>query len=451
LAFREIPEEIPNPRRIFLNQVSRLHHKALVAKQAGAIGLLLVSGPNSTAKQKILKLRFDGSFAEAGIPVVSISDETAEALLKSTGRSLKSWQTELDKGAMKGESELKNVLATAQVELIEKKSTGHNTLGMIQVPGAKQTLVIGAHGDHLGRGESGSSLARGGEVGQVHFGADDNASGVAALFMIAQAMQTEMKKGTFKPKQNILFAVWSGEEIGLLGSSAFLKMNKAPLSAYLNMDMVGRLRETLMVQGAGSALEWRQILEPLAIAQKLSVSIQNDPYVPSDSMVFYVKQVPTVMFFTGVHTEYHTPRDTAATLNYEGISEIARLMSSTAQVLASGQDKAQKPVKLTYEKVESSHQKLEGRSFRVYLGTIPDYAQEKVKGVLISGTSKDSPAEKSGLKAGDVIKGLAGTKIDNIYDYVYVLQSLKPNQKIPVEVYRQGQSLTLELTPVLKE
>lgn len=451
LAFREIPEEVPNQRRIFLNQVSRLHHKALVAKQAGAVGLILVSGPNSTAKQKILKLRFDGSFAEAGLPVLSVSDDVAEKLLKSTGRSLKSWQSELDQGVIKGEAELKNVRLGAKVDLIEKKSTGRNTLGMISVPGAKQTLVIGAHGDHLGKGESGSSLAKGAEQGQVHVGADDNASGVAALFMVAQQMQKAIKAGTFKPKQNILFAVWSGEEIGLLGSSAFLRMNKAPLSAYLNMDMVGRLRDTLLVQGAGSALEWRSILEPLAVSQKVSISIQNDPYVPSDAMVFYVKGVPTIMFFTGVHTEYHTPRDTAETINYEGLAEIARLMTSVGQSIAAGQDGAQKPVKLTYQKVESSHQKLEGRSFRVYLGTIPDYAQEKVKGVLISGTSKDSPAEKAGLKSGDVIKGMAGTKIDNIYDYVYVLQSLKPNQKVPVEVFRQEKTLTLELTPVLKE
>ena len=451
LAFREIPEEIPNPRRIFLNQVSRLHHKALVAKQAGAVGLILVAGPNSTAKQKILKLRFDGSFAEAGLPVISVSDDVAEKLLKSTGRSLKSWQSELDQGVIKGEAELKNVRLAAKVDLIEKKSTGRNTLGMISVPGAKQTLVIGAHGDHLGKGESGSSLAKGAEQGQIHVGADDNASGVAALFMVAQQMQKAIKAGTFKPKQNILFAVWSGEEIGLLGSSAFLKMNKAPLSAYLNMDMVGRLRDTLLVQGAGSALEWRSILEPLAVSQKVSISIQNDPYVPSDAMVFYVKGVPTIMFFTGVHTEYHTPRDTAETLNYEGLADIASLMNQLGQTIAAGQDGAQKPVKLTYQKVESSHQKLEGRSFRVYLGTIPDYAQEKVKGVLISGTSKDSPAEKAGLKSGDVIKGIAGTKIDNIYDYVYILQSLKPNQKVPVEVFRQEKTLTLELTPVLKE
>lgn len=445
LVFREIPEEISNPRRIFLNQVSRLHHKALVAKQAGAVGLLIVTGPKSTSNQKVMKLRFDGSFAEAGIPVISVSDQVAEKILKNTGKSLETWQNSLDRGETLGISELLESKISASIDLIEKKSTGHNILGQIKVPGAKTTLVIGAHGDHLGLGESGSSLARGLDIGKIHPGADDNASGVAALFLVARQMKKLISEKKFLPKQNILFAIWSGEELGLLGSNAFLKDQKGPFSSYLNMDMVGRLRETLMVQGAGSATEWRQIIEPLAIQQKISISVQNDPYLPSDSMSFYLKQIPTVMLFTGVHTEYHTPQDTWEKINFPGIVQVANFMTGLGQSLAENKSK------LTYQKVESSHQKLEGRSFRIYIGTIPDYAQEKVKGVLISGTSKESPAEKAGLLPGDIIRGVAGTKIDNIYDYVYVLQALKPNQKIKIEVLRKDQTLNLDLTPMLKE
>lgn len=459
LIFREIPEDIENPRRIFLNQVSRLHHKALVAKQAGAIGLLVVSGPRSSSKQKVMKLRFDGSFAEAGLPVISISDDVAESLLKSTGKKLLDWQKELDSGKIVGLSSLENIQIAASVDLKSIESTGHNVLAQIQIPGAKQTLIIGAHGDHLGRGESGSSLAKGNDVGQIHFGADDNASGVAGLILIAREMQHKILTKEFKPKQNIVFAVWSGEELGLLGSSAFLKNeNPQNISAYLNMDMIGRLRDQLLVQGAGSALEWREIVEPLAIKNNVSISMQNDPYLPSDSMSFYMKGIASLMFFTGVHTEYHTPQDTWEKINYPGLVTVANFVENLSENLASNQinligkkQTSNKVLNLTYQKVESSHQKLEGRSFRVYLGTIPDYAQEKTQGVLISGTSKDSPAEKAGLKAGDIIKNLAGTKIENIYDYVYVLQSLKPNQKIKVEVLRKDQMVSFDIVPALKE
>jgi S1-C subfamily serine protease len=170
-------------------------------------------------------------------------------------------------------------------------------------------------------------------------------------------------------------------------------------------------------------------------------------------MSFYLKNVPSLMFFTGSHAEYHTPRDTADTLNYEGLVKVAQVVGKTAQVLVgtSAGHSASGPMKLTYQKVESSHRQMEGRSFRVYLGTIPDYTQEKINGVRISGTSKGSPAEKAGLLEGDVIKGLAGTKIENLYDYVYVLQGLKANQKVPIQVERQGQNLTLDLTPIMKE
>ena len=446
LIFREIPEQISNERRIFLSQVSRLHHKALVAKQAGALGLLIVSGPNSSQNNKVMRLRFDGSFAEAGLPVISISNEVAEQILKPTGTSLKSWQDLLDKGEIKGAAEIPGLKLQASVDLIEQKATGHNLIASLpQVKGAQKTLVIGAHLDHLGRGEAGSSLAGSLEQKQIHFGADDNASGVAALMLIAQDFAKKMKQGKFHSKQNIEFAAWTGEEIGLLGSTAFLQKDSSKYSAYLNMDMVGRLRESLLVQGAGSAQEWHGYLESLGIQTEFPLSVQDDPYLPSDSMAFYLKGIPGLMFFTGPHAEYHTPRDTSDLINYPGLVRVAQLVGKLTENLA-GQNS-----KLTYVKAASSHQPLRERSFRVYLGTIPDYTAEKIKGVKISGTSKDSPAEKAGLLAGDVIREVSGTKIENIYDYVYVLQGLKANQAIHMLIDRQGKNLDLEVTPTLKD
>ncbi len=447
LAFREIPENIPAARRAQLNTFARLHHKALVAKQAGAVGLLLVSGPNSAAKNKVMKLRFDGAqFAGTALPVLSISDEVAESILKTSGKSLKSIQDDLDLGDAKT-FEIKSVQAAATVELREEKSTGINVVGQIKVPGAKETLILGAHGDHLGQGVTGSSLAAGKEQGNIHFGADDNASGVAALLQIAEHLKKNQK--FLRLKRNIVFAVWSGEEIGLIGSTNFVK-NLAihfpgqKIVGYLNMDMVGRLKDQLMVQGVASAKEWPQLFEQLALRTPLPLNLMNDPYVPSDSMAFYLQSIPTLHFFTGAHAEYHTPKDTPELINYEGLQKVAQFVSQIAVDLAGTQ-------KLTYQKVESSKKTMEGRSFRVFIGTIPDYTQEGVKGVRISGTSKNSPAEKSGLKPGDVIVEVAGTKIENLYDYVYMLQALKPNETVPLKIKRGEALQQLTVTPSLKE
>lgn len=444
LIFREIPEDISSERRAHLNRYSRLHHKALIAKQAGAVGLLVVNGPNAPSKN-LIKLKYEGGFADSGIPILSISDKTAETLIKSTGKSLEQWQDANDKGEV-ATSLIEKAQLSAQVDLNLQKSQGLNVVAKLRVKNAKSSLAIGAHGDHLGHGEQGNSLARGEEQGHTHFGADDNASGVAALMEIAKSVSAQKKAGKLRLKQNLIFAVWSGEESGLLGSSAYTKnLKNEKITAYLNMDMVGRLKDKLMIQGVASAKEWRSELEPLATQTSLALSSQDDPYVPTDGMQFYLMGIPSITFFTGAHPEYHTPRDTAETLNYPGLVKVAQLVEQTALRLAS---RAQP---LTYQKVESSKKQMEGRSFRIFLGTIPDYTQEGIKGVKISGTSKGSPAEKAGLRAGDVIVELGNTKIENLYDYVYCLQAMKANVETPMKIHRQGSLVELKIIPGLKE
>jgi membrane-associated protease RseP (regulator of RpoE activity) len=218
------------------------------------------------------------------------------------------------------------------------------------------------------------------------------------------------------------------------------------LDAYLNLDMVGRLRDQLMVQGLGSAKEWKGYLESLAIRSPIRLSMQEDPYLPTDAMAFYMNKIPSAAFFTGAHGEYHTPRDTADTLNYPGLLQVSSVVQETLSELVTAK------LNPKYVHVEGSA-KMRGsnRSFRIYLGTIPDYSQEGVNGVKISGTSKDSPAEKAGLIAGDVIVEVGKTKIENIYDYVYVLQSMKPNEPINMKVLRAGKEEDLKVVPSLKD
>jgi Zn-dependent M28 family amino/carboxypeptidase len=347
----------------------------------------------------------------------------------------------LDRGEVWNES-LESTVG-GKIDLLFQKSTALNVAAKRK--GSKAglaPLVIGAHGDHLGLGDGGASLAKPDEQGQIHFGADDNASGVASLLELAHAWSHPK----VKPERDIIFAMWSAEELGILGSTYFLKEWKGPKPfAYLNMDMVGRLRDSLSIQGVGSATEWRADFEAWAKNWSVPVNAVSDPYLPTDAMSFYVKEVPILSFFTGSHAEYHSPRDRYETLNFPGLVQTANMVNVVATDLA----KASK--KLTWLKVESGKpMNGEGRTFRLYLGTVPDYSQEGIKGVKISGTSKDSPAETAGLLSGDVIVGLGGIKIDSIYDYVYCLQALKADVAVPIQVVRAGRQMDLKITPRLK-
>ena len=448
LAFRDIPENIPDSRRIHLNMYSRIQHKAMATKNLGAKGLLIVSGPNSQFQKKLPQLKFDGGIAEGSLPVLFITDELGEKLVATTGRTLKKWQDSLDLGGVQN-TPVSNIKVSADIVLKNVKSTGHNVLATFKAPfvtSKTATIVIGAHGDHLGLGDVHSSLGKQDELSKVHYGADDNASGVAALMELARYYSEIKTRNPKSIKNNLVFAVWSGEELGLLGSTHFIKSDEAKkmnIKAYLNMDMIGRYRDHLLIQAVGSADQWKSIVEKLATTTDLSLATQEDPYLPTDSMAFYMAGIPTISLFTGAHSEYHSPRDIVALINFEGLLKSTLVMRDMIQEVQNRN--------LTYRKVESSKTQLEGRSFRLYLGTIPDYSQESIKGVKITGTSKESPAEKAGIKPDDIIIELAGQKVENIYDYVYCLQTIQAGKPVIMKVLRQSKVVELPITPALKE
>ncbi|RYZ63293.1 MAG: M28 family peptidase, partial [Proteobacteria bacterium] len=371
---------------------------------------------------------------------LSLDQSILEELLKSAGIDYKKMKKELHSGASAEPIVIPSAYLKADVSLEFEKSQGINVVAKLPIKAAKSAVLIGAHGDHLGRGDAGNSLAHADEKGQVHFGADDNASGVSGVMEIAHYFADLQKRKPNTLKKNLVFAVWSGEEIGVLGSSAFVKnwdklqkiKAKQYFSANLNMDMVGRLQEKLYVQGVGSGTTWPQLSEEISIRQAMPMVVQTDPYLPTDSMALYLAEVPAISFFTGAHAEYHSPRDTAATLNYPGLERVTKTVSEYARLLADSTVPMVKYVKVGGD----PSSKLEGRSFRIYLGTIPDYTQEGVKGVRISGVSKGSPAELAGLLEKDVITNFAGMKIENIYDYVYTLQSVKAGVETSLVVQR---------------
>lgn len=444
LVLQDLPGDVKSSRRYYLNLYARLQHKITVAKNEGALGVIFTAGPLSGLKDGFGELKFEGALAETTVPVLRLSTEAASELIKYAGQNLATLQKGLDRGEPTEAVAIPSAYLKAQVDLQFVKSKGLNVIA--KLPGAiKDSIVIGAHGDHLGHGQFGSTLATKNEAGQAHLGADDNASGVAGVMELAHYYSRLRKTSPAKVQKTIYFAVWSGEELGNLGSSHFVKRAKN-ISAYLNMDMIGRLKDRLFVQGLGSGTTWSALAEEVGIRVGQAFTAQEDPHLPTDSLAFYMAGIPTVNFFTGSHAEYHTPRDTADLVNYEGVVRVLQVVRGLADLLS---DNRQAMVK--YVKVASAQGKLEGRSFRVYLGTVPDYSQEGVKGVRITGTSKGSPAESAGLIEKDVITEFDGMKIENLYDYVYTLQAVKPNKETTIKVLRGGKVEELKITPKLKD
>jgi Tol biopolymer transport system component len=453
VVFKDIPQDVAPELRHHWNTYARLQHKVTVAKNEGAVGIIFVDPTQE--KEDLSKLKFEGTLSDSSLVVLKIQQGLLSELLKAAGQNLKSLLGKLNQGEALEVLTIPASYLTATVSLDFEKSHGTNVVAKLSVRGAKSGILISAHGDHLGRGEIGNSLAKPEERGQIHYGADDNASGVAGVLELAHYFNDQYKKKPGSLKKDLYFAIWSGEEIGLLGSSAFVKSwsqtHKQKVSNYfdanLNMDMVGRLQEKLYVQGTGSGDHWSQLSEEISIRQGLPLVLQEDPYLPTDSMTLYMVEVPAVNFFTGSHENYHSPRDRAETLNYLGLERVIKTVADYTRLLADSSVKMLKYVKVG----GNPNKQLEGRSFRVYLGTIPDYTQEGVKGVRISGASKDSPAAQAGIQENDVIIEFDGVKIENIYDYVYTLQAVKPNMETSIKIKRGELIKDLKITPKLKD
>jgi hypothetical protein len=445
LVLRYTPEKAEREQREQQVRFSALRYKALAARQAGAKALLIVSGPNSTQPGDVIPIGYDTAAASSGIVAVSISGALADALFAGSGKTLKQAQDALDTG---NPHVAGFALGTRDVavdaRLTRQTATTYNVVGYLPatraVTGvAKPWLMLGAHYDHLGHGGRGSSLARAGEETKVHPGADDNASGVAAVLSAAE----RLKKGS--RGRNVAFAFWSGEESGLLGSAAFTAKPPVPLdqlAAYFNFDMVGRLRDdTLQVQAAGSSPSWPALAESANVEPKLKLTIQADPNLPTDSSSFNQASVPTLAFFTGTHEDYHRPSDTADRVDAEGIDRVVRYAT---RIIASVADASDPP---TFAKVEAQTRGRGARDgMRLSTGTIPDYASE-AKGLLLGGVSAGGPAEQAGLQKGDLIVEIGGQSIANIYDYTYALDVMKPDVAVKVVFLRDGEKKETMLTP----
>ena len=445
LVLRYFPEEMSQEERSQLARYSGLRYKAMQARERGAKALLVVTGPNSPNAGETVPMTFDTAIAGSGIVAASVSGEVAKALLAAAGKqSLAEAQSSLDDGNphVTGFA-LDGVEVTVATQVERERRTGANLVGYLP-PTSETTLskpfvVVGAHYDHLGRGAGGNSLARPEESGEVHPGADDNASGVAALLGAA----AEIAAG--ERDRGVVLAFWSGEEMGLLGSSAFVDAPTIELeqvAAYVNFDMVGRMRDNkLSLQAAGSSPVWPRLIEQLNALAGFDIQVQEDPYLPTDSSSFNRLSVPTLNFFTGSHEDYHRPSDTADKLNYEDLDRIAELGGRLVVRLANLEEPPE------FVTVARKMEQGGGRdTVRAFTGTIPDYATE-VEGLLLSGVIEGGPAEEGGLQGGDVIVEFGGQSIANIYDYTYALDAVKIDEPVKVVYLRDGERHETTIVP----
>ena len=444
VVLRYVPEDLEGEARAILNRYSGLRYKALTAREAGAVGLLILTGPRSPNAGETIPMAFDTAAAGSGVAAAIIGGEVANALFAATGRDLEEIQKSFDDGNPHNAGfELPGVRVTLKTEIERERGTARNVVAVL--PGskagslAKPWVVVGAHYDHLGRGRGGNSLARPDEKDAIHLGADDNASGTAAVLETARQLR-EMGHD-----RNIALAFWSGEELGLLGSADFVDDAVIPvdqIAAYVNLDMVGRVRDNrLTVQAVGSSPDWTGLVEAANVPVGFDLGVQTDPYLPTDTSSFNSAGVPTVNLFSGSHEDYHRPTDTADLINYDDLERVARFAALLTRRAANQAEP------LEFARVERTLQQGGSRdTVRAYTGTIPDYASE-VEGLLLGGVMEGGPAAEAGLEAGDVIVEFAGQTIANIYDYTYALDAVKIDEPIEVVYVRDGERHTTTLTP----
>jgi len=448
VVLRYFPEDADEKTRAILARYSDLRYKAMSARQRGARALLVVTGPRSPNAGQVVPMTFDTALAGSGIPAASVSGAIADALFAG-GKPLREVQQELDSGNPHVTGfELPGVTLTLRTAVLRERHTGRNVVAYLPatapVPeAAKPWVAIGAHYDHLGRGERGSSLASKEEAGGIHHGADDNASGSAAVLAIAETIAQAPQPR----RRHLLIAFWSAEEIGLVGSNAFTTTPPLPvdqIAAYFNFDMVGRMQNNrLVVQATGTSPAWGRLLERANVAAGFDLVAQTDPYQPTDVTSFHAAGVASLAFFTGSHSDYHRPTDTAAKINYEDLDRVAAFATTLVRAVS----EADEPPLFT--KVDQPTTRGTIAGVRVTTGTIPDYATE-VKGLLLAGVVGGGPADKAGLAKGDVIVEIAGRSIANIYDYTYALELLRPDQAVTVVYLRSGERRETELTPTAR-
>jgi aminopeptidase YwaD len=402
-----------------------LRAKATNAKLHGATAMLVVEGPIYGGKgpESLRPPRSDEPYSDCGIPALRVTRQTVTALFPYL--DLEALQKFIDENTAPRSLALKSDTLTVSVDLTRRTVEVQNVAGII--PGDSSIIVIGAHYDHLGFGQSGSLEQT---PGLIHNGADDNASGVSSILEIARQLKEKPVHST------VMIAAFTAEETGLGGSNHLVKNfphGVYRVRAMINLDMVGRVRNNkLTVMGCNTATEFEQIVKDANQKIKLDITCKGGGYGPSDHMAFFTADRPVLFLFSGAHEDYHRATDDADKINYKDMKRVVELTAN----LTRGIDEVSPA--LTF--VRALEPPPQASRFRSSFGSIPDFSQaDSVKGVLLGGVREGGAAQKAGLERGDLLVQVGKVSIGNLYDLTYALQIYAPGDTVEVRYLRSGE------------
>jgi len=419
-----------------LTQHSQLITKAINARNHGAKALVVLNGKLGDGEEDLLT-RF-GSVSgpeNVGIVMAQVKNAAADSWFQSLGKSLKDVQDQINSTTKPASFAFPDSLHLAlDIDIETTRATVNNVLAWL--PGqTNEYVVIGAHYDHLGRGNF-DSLAPS-QIGQIHPGADDNASGTAGVLELARLLAPQ--RGQLK--RSILFMNFAGEELGLLGSAAWVKDPTKPLAkavAMINMDMIGRIKDDkVYIGGVGTGSTFKTVLEQAQKDSPFKIEYSAGGYSSSDHTSFVTKKIPVLFFFSGLHSDYHKPSDTWDKINAPSAARLLDMVESVAVQLANAQQAPAFQVVAEDKPAAGGG----GGGYGPYFGSIPDFGQTE-NGVKFSDVKPNSPAAKAGLKAGDILVQFGEKPIKNLYDFTDALRRSKVGDVVEVKVLRDGQPVT---------
>lgn len=448
LVFRHDPEEA-NPASRFSKDPTApttFSSKARNARAHGAKAILFVTDPNNHPNESdaVGKATEDLEFRDLSIPSMHVTRDAVASLFAQAGKSMQSIQRSIDSEQKPQSFEFTGSRIRVTTDVMPIRKTVRNVIASVRGSDSKlrsEWIVIGGHYDHLGLGDRNSSMSAA-DLGKIHHGADDNASGTAGVLELARLIARN--KQSFK--RSVMLMTFAGEELGLFGSSHFVNHPPVPLAsinAMFNMDMIGRLaNRSLNVMGTGTAPEFPAWIEDANKEIGLSLALSNGGHEGSDHLSFDGKHIPTLFFFSGLHSDYHRPTDTADKIDAKGAVKVLSLVAGAAELAANAS------TKLAYTEVKDERSQTGaggGGAYSTYFGSVPDF-RDDLNGVLFADVHPASPAGKAGLRAGDLLVEFAGEPIKNLYDFTDALGTKKPGDVVPVVVKRNGQSITVNVT-----
>jgi len=435
LIFQGSPD-IQDPHGV-LNQYATPRNKTFAAREAGAKALIIITQPDE-GESALMNLRSDRNPARSGLPVINITPAVADELLRASGYHSNELYEKLLENREPNSFVLNGISASIETDVYTVSSTDNNVIGFL--PGnhpekKNEVVIIGAHYDHLGWGGQGSMSPN---EHVIHHGADDNASGTAGMLELAQRFAAHRDE----IDRSMLFIAFGAEELGLIGSQYYVENPLIPIeqtTAMINLDMIGRMdNDQLTIFGVGTSPIWDSMIERSSLYDSFTVRTNPDGMGPSDHASFYRNDIPVLFFHTGLHGDYHRPSDTADKINYEGMERIVQFVYDIAYKLATYDDQ------IAFTRAESPRPQGTMGNIRVYVGTMPDYVGES-GGMAVTEVRNNSPAEKAGIRSGDVIIKLGDKSIENVYDYTYALSDYSPGDVVDVIIKRDDEEITLEL------